>query len=95
MFCSAIRWAVAFIGTMPLADSRLRKALRVWAKLADPARIAHGSRNRYAEIQRDPPPFPHTSSLAHDCIFIEVHRAEGLSHDLGWVDTAVALAGSL
>ena len=86
---------VALIGTMPLADSRLRKSLGDWAKLADPTRIAHGPRNRYAEIQRDRPPFPHTSSLAHDCIFIEVHRAEGLSHDLGWVDTAVALAGSL
>ncbi len=31
----------------------------------------------------------------HDCIFIEVHRAEGLSQDLGCVDTAVAWVGSL
>ena len=32
-----------------------REPLGDWAKLADPTRIARGSRNRYAEIQRDPP----------------------------------------
>jgi hypothetical protein len=51
VFCSAIRWAAAFIGTMPLADSRLRKPLGDWAKSADPTRIARGSRNRDVEIK--------------------------------------------
>ncbi len=53
---------------MPLADSRLRKPLGDWAKLADPTRIdcawvSHYS-NRYAEIQRDPPPPPLGASPA-------------------------------
>ena len=95
VFCSAIRWGGRSYWHDAPRRLAAQKVSRGLGEVSGPhADCAWASQPLRGDSAR-PPPFPHTSSLAHDCIFIEVHRAEGLSHDLGWVDTAVALAGSL